>query len=81
MTNNVQIEKRSYGIEDVAQVYGMCEKVAGKLVRRIRVVLYPPTSTAEKDNHPLPTGRVFATDLPAFEEKMRALKGREENAG
>lgn len=75
------LEKRSYDIDDIQEIYGIGQTKAGEMIRRIRIVLYPPTSAAEKDNHPLPTGRVYATDLPVFEERMRALKGRDENAG
>lgn len=75
------LEKRSYDIDDIQEIYGIGQTKAGEMIRRIRIVLYPPTSAKEKDNHPLPTGRVYATDLPVFEERMRALKGRDEDAG
>lgn len=75
------LEKRSYDIDDIQEIYGIGQTKAGEMIRRIRIVLYPPTSAQEKDNHPLPTGRVYATDLPVFEERMRALKGRDEDAG
>lgn len=75
------LEKRSYDVADIQEIYGIGQTKAGEMIRRIRIVLYPPTSAREKDNHPLPTGRVYATDLPVFEERMRALKGRDENAG
>ena len=73
------IEKRAYGVEDIMQIYDVCDKLAEKMIRRVRVLLYPPTSAKEKDNHPLPKGHVYVTDLPVFEERIRALKGREEN--
>lgn len=79
--NATALEKRSYDVDDIQEIYGIGQTKAGEMIRRIRIVLYPPTSAKEKDNHPLPTGRVYATDLPVFEERMRALKGRDENEG
>lgn len=79
--NATALEKRGLGVKDIEEIYGICDKLAQQMIKRIRIVLYPPTSAKEKDNHPLPSGRVYATDLPVFEEKMRALKGRDENEG
>ncbi len=81
MTEARVLEKRCYDVNDIQKVYGIGQTEAGKMIRRIRVVLYPPTSSACKDNHPLPCGKVYATDLPVFEEKMRELKGRDQNEG
>lgn len=77
MTEARTLEKRSFDIRDIQEVYGIGQTEAGKMIRRIRCVLYPPEKVSEKDNHPLPSGRVYATDLPVFEEKMRELKGRD----
>lgn len=74
---NANFEKRAISAEDIAEIYDIGSTNAGKMIRRIRYVLYPPATAAEKDNHPLPGGLVYATDLPVFEEKMRALKGRD----
>ena len=73
-------ERRYYDARDIAAIYGTCEKVAGQMIRRIRVVLYPPQSAAEKDSHPLPVGKVYVSDLPIFEDRMREMKGKV-NAG
>lgn len=76
-TATVQLEKRFYDNADIQAIYGIGEVKAGDMIRRIRCVLYPPTTPAEKDNHPLPVGKIYATDIPVFEERMRELKGRD----
>ena len=70
-------ERRALTAEDISAIYDIGDTNAGKMIRRIRYVLYPPMSAAEKDNHPLPCGLVYASDLPVFEDKMRELKGRD----
>lgn len=81
MTEARVLEKRCYDKNDIQAVYDIGETKAEQMIRRIRVVLYPPTTRAEKDNHPLPCGKVYATDLPVFEERMRELKGRDQSEG
>lgn len=77
MTANNTVEKRFYDARDIAAIYGTCDKVAGQMIRRIRVVLYPPQSASEHDSHPLPVGKVYVSDLPVFERRMRMRRGEE----
>ncbi len=73
------VEKRFYGVEDVMQVYDVGQTLAEKMIRRVRVLLYPPTKPSEKDNHPLPKGHIYVSDLPVFEDRIRSLKGRNDD--
>lgn len=59
-------EKRYVDYEDIMTIYGVGSSVARKIIREIRF-LYA-------DGHPLPCGKVFISDLPAYEEKVRSRK-------
>ena len=63
----VVVEKRYYGHAEVSQAYGIGRDAAYRVIREIRAS-YP-------DGHPLPGGKIFASDLAAYEAKLRAKRG------
>ena len=60
------LEKRFYDFRDVMEIYGVGESIARKMIKEIRNIY--------EDGHPLPRGKVYATDLELYENLMKKRK-------
>lgn len=55
--------KRWLDHTDIMEIYGVGIGSSYRIIREIRAMY--------QGKHPLPVGKVFATDLPLYEEKVR----------
>ena len=60
------LEKRFYDFRDVMAIYDVSESIARRMIREIRN-LY-------EGGHPLPRGKIYATDVELYENLTKKRK-------